>query len=181
MNIREEICNICHKMYSRGWGAFNGNISVELDNGAILVTPTGVSKELMTPEMLVEYPSPSCSTEIKMHLRAYAQRSDIGAVVHAHPPYATAFAVAGKPLDGSKLVEMSLTIGDVPVAPFAEQGTEEVGDSIAPLLAKHDVILLANHGIVAVGANLLEAFAKLETAELCAQTLLLARYARLLG
>jgi len=172
--MKQQICDICRKMYSFGWGAFNGNVSVRLENGDILVTPSRVSKEHITPEMLVTYPDPRCSSETKMHLRAYSERADIGAIVHAHPPYATAFAVARKPLDGSLLVEMSLTIGDVPVAEFAEQGTDAVGNSIAELLHSHDVILLANHGVVAVGADLPSAFAKLETAELCAKTILLA-------
>jgi L-fuculose-phosphate aldolase len=168
-------------MYERGWGMTNGNVSVKTPDG-ILITPSGVSKAEVTPEMIAALDragtptgSARASSELRLHLRCYAERADVGAVVHAHPPYATAFAVAGQGIDSSRLVEMSLTIGDVPVAPFAAQGTDAVGDSVAPLLKSHDVILLGNHGAVAVGADLQSAFAKMDSLELCAKTLLFAK------
>jgi L-fuculose-phosphate aldolase len=173
--IREEIVAICRRMHESGWGMTNGNVSVKLDDGRILVTPSRVPKQSVTAQQLAEYPSPACSSEVLLHLRCYAERPDVRAVVHAHPPYATAFAVAGKAIDSSQLVEMSLTIGDVPVAPFAAQGTEAVGDSVAGLLASHDVILLANHGAVAVGEGLSAAFANMDSLELCAKTILLSK------
>jgi L-fuculose-phosphate aldolase len=179
--IDEQIVAICREFARRDWGLLNGNISSRFGDDGFLMTPSGVSKAEVTPNMIVQIDKQGvpvfggrASTEFKLHLRAYAERPDIGAVVHAHPPYATAFAVAGKALDASALVEMSLTIGDVPVAPFAAQGTEGVGDSVAPFLAEHDVILLANHGAVAVGRDVKSAFAKLDTLELCAKTLFLA-------
>jgi L-fuculose-phosphate aldolase len=115
------------------------------------------------------------SSEYGLHLQCYKQRPDVGAVIHAHSPCATAFALANKPIDGSLLVELTLTIGDVPVAPFARAGTAEVAESIAPFLAEHDVILLQNHGAVAVGRDLQEAFNRMETLELCAKTILLSK------
>jgi L-fuculose-phosphate aldolase len=159
-------------MEQLGWVAgHDGNVSVRI-NGQVTITPSGVRKGDITPDMLAgEY---VVSSEAPMHLRCYAERPDIGAVIHAHSPYATAFAAANKPIDGSRLVELALTIGDVPVAPYAPPGTEAVGDVIAPLLARHDVILLQNHGAVAVGRDLYEAFCRMETLELCAKTLLYA-------
>jgi L-fuculose-phosphate aldolase len=156
-------------MYENGWGMTNGNISVKLPDGTLLVTPSQISKGEVAAEQLVQVDlfgnvlgGGRASSELKLHLRCYAERPDTGAVIHAHPPYATAFAVAGKAIDSSQLVEMSLTIGDVPVAPFAAQGTDAVGDSVADLLCSHDVILLANHGAVAVGSDLSAAFAKMD-------------------
>jgi len=183
--IREHICDVCQKMYKLGWVAANdGNVSVRLENGNVLVTPSGVSKGDVTPEMLVELSlsegdTPKVrrasknykpSSEIKMHLRCYSEREDVSAVIHAHSPCATAFAIANKPLDDYSMMEAVLTIGSVPVAPYATPSTDEVGDSIAPLLQKHDVLLLQNHGALAIGADLMTAFNRMETLELWART-----------
>jgi L-fuculose-phosphate aldolase len=201
-------------MWQLGWVAGNdGNVSVKINKSSYLVTPSGVSKGDITPEMIIkvnpfsvkeETPIDSSyyfaslklrggepsshevkkigvekkeykpSSELAMHLCCYEERDDVKAVIHTHSPYATAFAVANRLIDSDELVELSLTIGDVPVAPFAKPGTDEVGSSIAPLLSKHNVILLQNHGSVAVGSDLKEAFTRLETLELCAKTLIYA-------
>ncbi|MCL1881631.1 MAG: class II aldolase/adducin family protein [Oscillospiraceae bacterium] len=180
------IIDICKEMHHRNWGAKNGNVSKRIDDRTFSVTPSKIAKNDVTDKNLVIVdlsgtPLGKCknpTSELKMHLQIYTCRPDVNAIVHAHPPYATAFAVTGKSIDSSNLVEMSLTIGDVPVAPFAEQGSDAVGESLVPFLkAGHDVILLKNHGAIAVGDNLTSAFEKLDTLELCSKTLL---YAKLL-
>jgi L-fuculose-phosphate aldolase len=166
-------------MESLGWvAATDGNVSVKVGDGEYVVTPSGVRKGDVREEMLVNTSKPSCykvSSEFKMHLRCYEERGDVGAVIHAHPPHATAFAIAGVPLDDYSLMEAVLTIGSVPVAPYATPSTAAVGDSVAPLLKNHDVILLKNHGAIAVGVDLLTAFNRMDTLELWARTLLNAR------
>jgi len=178
--IRTQISEICRKMWQLGWvAATDGNVSVKLDDGCFLVTPSGVSKGDVAPEMLVRIDKTgtslcggSSSSETKMHLRCYAERDDVGAVIHAHSPCATAFAVAGKPLDDYSLMEAVLTIGTVPVTPYATPSTDEVGVAIASYLQKHDVLLLKNHGALAVGVDLITAFRRMETLELWAKTIL---------
>jgi len=178
------ICEISKKMWELGWvAATDGNISVKLADGCFLITPSGVRKSEVTPEKLVKLDSQGRmaqsefkpSSEYKMHLRCYSERDDIGAVIHAHPPCATAFAIAGKPLDDYSLMEAVMTIGSVPVAPYATPSTNEVADSIAPFLHSHDVMLLQNHGAIAVGVDLMTAFNRMEMLELWAKTLLNAR------
>ena len=180
MDVRQQICDVCHKMWQLGWVAANdGNVTVLLPDGNLMATPTGVSKSFMTPEMLIitdktgrvidgqEGRKPS--TEIKMHLKCYELREDVGAVVHAHPPTATGYAVAGKCLDEYSMIETVLTVGAIPLAPYSTPSTQEVPDSIAPYLPKHDVILLQNHGALTVGSDLLTAYYRMETLELYAK------------
>jgi L-fuculose-phosphate aldolase len=180
---RIQIADICKKMYQLGWVAGNdGNVSVKSEDNTFLVTPSGVGKGDVTPEMLVKINSQGeiiendggyrVSSEFKMHLRCYEERGDIRAAVHAHPPCATAFAIAGKPLDDYSMMEAVLTIGSVPVAPYATPSTDEVGDSIAPFLQEHDVLLLQNHGGLAIGCDLITAFHRMETLEHWAKIML---------
>ncbi|WP_055668861.1 class II aldolase/adducin family protein [Desnuesiella massiliensis] len=179
--IREQICDICHKMWQQGWVAANdGNVTVKLDENTFLATPTGISKSFMTPdkivkinakgEMIEENEGYRPSSEIKMHLKCYEEREDVGAVVHAHPPTATGFAVAHKHLDVYSLIECVIAIGSVPIAPYGTPSTDEVPKSIEPYLQEHDVILLENHGALAVGADLVTAYYRMETLELWAKT-----------
>lgn len=178
--IRDQICDVCHKMWQLGWVAANdGNVSVKLGNGTFLATPTGISKSFITPEKLVlinesgevleglEGYRPS--SEIKMHLRCYKEREDVGAVVHAHPPTATGFAVAHVDMDRYTMIETVIAIGSVPVTPYGTPSTDEVPDAIAPYLPEHDVLLLANHGALSVGADLTTAYYRMETLELYAK------------
>ena len=184
--LREQICDICNKMWRLGWVAANdGNITVKIDKNTFLATPTGISKSFITPEKLVKInsngevieglPGYKPSSEIKMHLRCYTEREDVGAVVHAHPPTATGFALAQIPLDSYSLIESSITIGSVPITPFGMPSTDEVPESIAPFLAEHDVVLLENHGALAVGSDVITAFYRMETLELSAKTVFVAR------
>lgn len=180
MPLREQICDICHKMWQLGWVAANdGNISVKLEDGTFLTTPTGISKSFITPEKLVHIDK-SCgileaqdgyrpSSEVKMHLRCYEEREDVGAVLHAHPPVATGFAVANIPLDEYSMIETVLTLGSIPVTPYGTPSTYEVPDAIAPYLGEHDAVLLQNHGALTVGVDVLTAYYRMETLELFAK------------
>lgn len=180
MEIREQICDVCHKMWQLGWVAANdGNVSVKLPDGNFLVTPTGISKSFITPDKLViinkdieiiessEGRKPS--SEMKMHMRCYQERPDVGAVVHAHPPTATGYAVANKPLDEYSMIETVIALGSIPVTPYGTPSTYEVPDAIAPYLAEHDAVLLQNHGALTVGADLITAYYRMETMELFAK------------
>lgn len=178
--IREEICDVCHKMWQLGWVAANdGNVSAKLDDGSFMATPTGISKSFITPEKLVRIDADGNileaekgfrpSSEIKMHLRCYKEREDVGAVVHAHPPTATGFAVAHKALDEYSMIETVIALGSIPVTPYGTPSTYEVPDAIAPYLAEHDALLLMNHGALTVGTNVITAYYRMETMELFAK------------
>ncbi len=177
---RDQICDICAKMWQLGWVAANdGNVSAKLDENRFLVTPTGISKSFITPEKLLvidgkgtvlEAQEGYCpSSEIKMHLRCYADRDDVGGVVHAHPPTATGFAVAGLPMDRYTMVEAVISLGSVPLSPFATPSTDEVPAAIAPYIKEHDAVLLANHGALTLGTSVLQAYYFMETLELWAK------------
>lgn len=182
--VKEEICEIGRRMYMRGFVAANdGNISVKINDNEIIATPTGVSKGFMTPEMLCKidmkgnviegYTKPS--SEIKMHLKVYEKDDSINSVTHAHPPYATTFAIARQPLDRPLLPEAIINLGIVPVAEYAIPGTDEVPRSIENYIKSYKSVLLANHGAVTWGKDLTEAFYRLETVEHYAHILYLTR------
>lgn len=186
-SIKEEMCDICHCMWQQGWVAANdGNVSALLEDGRVVCTPSGVSKREINPEMLLVVDREGrllegkgkVSTELPMHLRCYAERPDVRAVVHAHPPMSTTFAVADKPLDDYAMIESICVLGSVPVAPYAMPGTDEVPESIAPYLKNHDAILLRAHGSLTVGCNLRTAYYRMETLEHIAKITL---YSKLLG
>ncbi len=183
-DTRQLMVDICHRMWQQGWVAANdGNVSVKLGDDLYMCTPTGVSKSFITAEKLliinakgeVVEGDAKPSSEIKMHLRCYQDRDDVGAVMHAHPPTATGFAVAGVPLDRYSMIETVIAIGSIPIAPYGTPSTDEVPQSIAPFLPEHDVILLENHGALTVGADLITAYYRMETLELYAKISLTAR------
>ncbi len=185
--IKNEICEVGHKLYANGFVAANdGNISVKVSENEYYCTPTGVSKGSLTPEMIIKIDGNgnklegelNPSSEIKMHLRVYRERPDVNAVVHAHPPIATAFTVAGIALDQYILPEAILSIGDVPTCVYGTPSTEEIPDSIAPYLNEHDAFLLKNHGALTVGNTLTKAMFVMEEVEFNAK---ICMYARLLG
>lgn len=178
--IKELICDVCHKMWQLGWVAANdGNVSVKMDDGTFWVTPTGLSKSFITPDKLIRIdadmnviegaPGLKPSSETKMHMRCYQERPDVGAVVHAHPPTATGYAVANRPLDNYSMIETVIAIGSIPVTPYGTPSTYEVPEAIAPYLAEHDVLLLQNHGALTVGCDLITAYYRMETLELFAK------------
>ncbi len=187
--IKEQMVDICHKMWQKGWVAANdGNITVKVAEGKYLATQTGMSKAFITTKniglidddfnILEAEPSFKPSSEVKMHLRCYHDRPDVGAVVHAHPPTATGFACAQIPLDDYCMIETVIVVGSIPLTPYGTPSTYEVPEAIAPYLQEHDVMLLENHGALTVGADLITAYYRMETLELQAQISL---NARLLG
>ena len=168
----------------RGYTASNdGNISVRLAAGRLLVTPSGVCKGFMTPDMMCVTDLDGCkiqgdrtpSSEILMHLEVYKHRPDVQAVVHAHPPMATGFAVAGIPLVRAVLAEVLTTLGSVPIAEYATPSTDELAEAVRKYISAHDAMLLANHGALTVGADLYSAYYKMETIEHFAKISLVAR------
>ncbi|MFC7395513.1 class II aldolase/adducin family protein [Scopulibacillus cellulosilyticus] len=183
--LREQICDIGKRMYMKDMGAANdGNISIKLSDNVLLCTPTGVSKGYMSPEMICKIDGQGelieknvndlkPSSEIKMHLRVYAERKDIHAVVHAHPLHATAFAVCGIPLNKQIMPESTIMLGEVPIAEYGTPSTEELPNSISPYLKDYDAILLANHGALTYGSDLNNAYFKMETMEYYAKLLFL--------
>ncbi len=172
--IKKEICEVGHKVYALGFVAANdGNISVKVSDHEYYCTPTGVSKGSLTPDMIIKVDENgnklegklNPSSEIKMHMRVYKERPDVQAVVHAHPPVATAFTVAGVELDQYILPEAVLTLGEVPTCAYGTPSTMEIPDSLEPYIQNHDAFLLKNHGALTVGCNLTKAFFLMEELE----------------
>ncbi|GAB4314396.1 MAG: class II aldolase/adducin family protein [Candidatus Zixiibacteriota bacterium] len=171
-------------MYERGLiVASEGNISARLPDGRILVTPAGLCKGRMAPDDLVVVERSGIqvqgtrkpSSELKMHLTALIARDDVHACVHAHPPYATAFAVAGIPLMDCVLPEVVATLGSIPLTDYATPSTPEVGESLMKYIEQFDAFLLKNHGVLTLGPDLESAFQKMETVERLAQIVHIAR------
>ncbi|NCB00221.1 MAG: class II aldolase/adducin family protein [Clostridia bacterium] len=182
--LKEQICEIGRLLFARGMVASNdGNISCRTPDGNFLVTPTGVSKGSMTPDMMLKVDLTGNvlegtwkkTSELPMHLRAYEIRPDIQAVVHAHPPTATGFACAGEPLDDYVATEAVYALGCVPIAPYATPSTPQVPDSITPLLHEYDAMMLEFHGVLTVGANLMAAYYLMESVEQYAKICLTVR------
>ena len=182
--LRADIVEIGRRMYARGYTASNdGNISVRLGGDRLLMTPKGVCKGFMTAEMMCVTDldgrklqgERDPSSEILMHLEVYRQRPDVQAVVHAHPPIATGFAVAGIPLDRAVLAEVLTTLGSVPIAEYATPSTKELPEAVRKYIKAHDGMLLANHGALTVGGDLYSAYYKMETVEHFAKISLVAR------
>ncbi len=183
--IKREICEVGRRMYDKGFVAANdGNISYRLGPNRFLCTPTGVSKGFLKPAdiALVDGQGRQLSggkprtSEIKLHLRIYGELPGINAVCHAHPPHATAFAVAGMTLPSAILPEVEILIGQVPLADYDTPGTDQFADTILPHLRnKANTILLANHGAVACDRTLEQAYFHLETLDMYCQILLLSK------
>src|SRR5207253_9074477 len=182
--LRGDIVEVGRRMYARGYTASNdGNISVRLGSDRLLMTPKSVCKGFMTPDMmcitdlegrkLAGERDPS--SEMLMHLEVYRQRADVQAVVHAHPPIATGFAVAGIPLNRAVLAEVLTTLGSIPIAEYATPSTQELPAAVRKYITAHDGMLLANHGALTVGVDLLGAYYKMETIEHFAKISLVAR------
>jgi len=172
--IREQICEVGKRVWLKGWVASNdGNISMKIGEHAVITTPTGVSKGFMSPDMLIKvdmdgnvlagYLKPS--SELKIHMEAYKRRDDIKAFVHAHPPVTTGFAVANIPLDFQTLPEIIISLGSIPMAKYGTPSTPELSDSISELVLCHDAILLANHGAITLGKDVMDAYYKMEAVE----------------
>jgi len=183
--LRQQIVEIGRRIYEQGFvAASDGNVSARLPDGSILTTPTMVCKGRMTEDMLVlvdiegnkkRRDERNPSSEFSMHKTIYKLRPDVHAIVHAHPPFGTGFAVANIPLDKPLLSEVILTLGCVPLTGYGTPSTEELPQSLAPFIPHHDALLMANHGAVAYGPDLELAFARMETLEHFAKITLVAR------
>ena len=180
--IKKQICDIGKRIYDRGMVAANdGNISVKISDNEYLCTPTGVSKGFMTPDYICKIDGQGNvlqasgnfkpSSEIKMHLRVYQHRPDVKSVVHAHPIYATSFAIAGIPLTQPIMPEAVIALGCVPIAEYGTPSTNEIPDAVEKYLPYYDAVLLANHGALTYSDSLLAAYHKMESVEFYAQLL----------
>ncbi len=172
--LKKDLVEVGRRIYARNYVASNdGNISARIDQERVVITPTGVSKGFMTVDDMivvnlegkvlggVKKPS----SEMSMHLQIYKQRPDVQSVCHAHPPYATGFAVAGIPLDKCVLPEVVLALGGIPLVEYGTPGTAEFYEPILKLVGKYDAFLLANHGALTVGKDIFNAYYKMETLE----------------
>lgn len=182
--IRQTIVEVGKRLYSKGMIASNdGNISVRLSATEILITPTNVCKGDMTPDQMLKVGMDGTiisgfmkpTSEMKMHLAVYAIRSDVNAVVHAHPPHATAFAVAGLDLDKITLPEVVFSLGSISTAEYGTPSTQEIPLAVERHIHHSDALLLANHGALTVGGSAMEAYYKMETLEHFARISILAR------
>lgn len=178
------IARVCRRLYERGLVAGpDGNVSVRLADGTILVTPSGMSKVDVEPPDLVLVDSAGKvldgtrrpSSELALHLGAYNRRSDVRAVVHAHPPPATGFAVAGASLEAPVLPEVILQMNAIPLVPYVTPGTSALADVCGPYMDRYDAFLMANHGATTLGATLGVAHQRMESLEHAAKILLAAR------
>ncbi len=186
-HVRREIVEVCRRLYERGLIAGqDGNVSVRIAPDRVLCTPAGMSKVDVRPSDIVELRlrdghegrvkgAREESSEVQVHIEAYAVRPDIGAVVHAHPPVATGFSVAGETVAHPQLSELQYGVGNVPLVPYGKPGSKALADLAAGFLRSYDVVLLTNHGAVAVASTLLVAHQRMESLEHAARILLAAR------
>lgn len=185
--VKEQICEIGRRVWQREYVAANdGNFSVRIADNRVVATPTMLSKGFMQPEDLVVIDMAGNqleghrrpTSETLLHLGIYKERSDIKAVLHAHPPYATAFAVAQEPVPKCVLPEVEIFLGEIPITQYATPGSREFAESIRPFLKNFNLFLLANHGALAVGEDLEQAYYRMEIVDQYCRILL---YARQLG
>jgi L-fuculose-phosphate aldolase len=183
LKIIKDIVEITHLMYERQMSnAYEGNVSIRKGN-RVFVTPAGISKGIVTADMIVELDLEGNiikgrykpSSEVGLHLEIYKLRDDINSVIHNHAPYATAFAIARKPIETKAYPEMIILFDKVPLVSYGTPGTGEVYADLEKYIHNTDVFLLANHGVVAAGKDVRDAFDKLEAVEKTAKTLYLAR------
>src|SRR5579864_7682200 len=171
---RRDICTVGLWFHQRGYvAATDGNISLRLSPHRVLASPTNICKGMMSPDDLVITDlggdkisgRRNASSELAMHLLIYKRRPDVNAIVHAHPPTATGYAAAGLPLNKALISEVVLSFGCIPLARYGTPGTPELTEALAPLVASYDAILMANHGVVTCGPDLMRAYFKMETVE----------------
>jgi len=184
--LRQKIVRATHIVADQGLvRSSDGNISVRLDDDRFLVTPSGIYKMAMEPDdpVVVNSKGETLSgkddlkptSELGMHLEVYRQRPDVNAVIHAHPPYATALTIAGIPFPTDFVAEVLVGLGEVPTADYATPGTPALGESIRELIKIHNSILLSNHGAISVGKTIEEALITMERLEHAAYTYYIAQ------
>lgn len=179
---KKELCRICHLLYQKDLvTATDGNVSMQTEEGFILLTPSGKHKGMLEPEEIlvldgdgaVREGSGRPSKEYPMHRAVYEQRPEVNAVIHTHPVYTTAFALAGRNLPNDYLIEMPMMLGRTALAPFALPGTKEMAEAVKPYLEECNAILLKNHGALTMGKDLTEAYCRMEVMESIAKTIIL--------
>lgn len=184
--IRELMCDIGRRCWQRQYVSANeGNFSVRLSENEVLTTPTLLSKGFMHPEdickvdmqgnLISARPDRKPTSEVLMHINIYKERPDVKAVVHAHPPHATAFAVAGEPIPRCILPEVEIFVGEIPVMEYATPGSIELFETLRPRLKDHQTFLLANHGALTIGKDLIQAYYLMEIVESYCHLLLLTK------
>jgi L-fuculose-phosphate aldolase len=182
--VKQQICEIGQRLYKKGFAAANdGNISVRISQNEVVCTPTMISKGFMTPDdlCLVDMEGNQLSgrrrrtSEVKLHLAIMQQRPEVKAVVHCHPPHATAFGIAREPIPQCVLPEVELFLGDVPISRYATPGTQECAETVLPFVHKANVIILANHGTVSYGEDLERAYWWTEILDAYCRILMLAK------
>ena len=181
--LREDVVRVGRLVFDKGWIAANdGNITIRLSDGRILATPTGVCKGMMRPEDLIVCDLDGAklcgererTSEMAMHLTIYRMRPDVNSVLHAHPPVATGFAAAGRALNLALLPEVVISLGSIPLADYGLPGTPALTEGMLPYIPKYDAMLMANHGAVSYGDDVLQAFFRMETMEHFARITLVA-------
>jgi L-fuculose-phosphate aldolase len=181
---RNDIIDICKRVYANGWVASNdGNISIRTGPNTVLCTPTGMSKGYLTSDQLIKVDMDGNkldgalepSSEIKMHIDVYKHKEGVNSVVHAHPPYATGFAVAGVPLDECVMPEIIIGLGSIPITKFGTPSTMEIPENIRPFLKQYSVFLLENHGALSAGNDVFQAYYRMESLELFSKISFVAR------
>ena len=182
--LKEQICEIGRRLYAKGFAAANdGNITIRLNDREVLCTPTMVSKGFLKPEDIckVDYEGKQLAgikkrtSEVLLHLAVYKARPDVMGVVHCHPPYATAFAVAQEPIPKCVLPEVEVFLGEVPIAEYETPGTQKFADCVLPYVRDCNTIILANHGTVTFGPDLEKAYFNTEIIDAYCKILILAR------
>jgi len=184
--LRHQICDVGRNLFNKDFIAANdGNISARLSENVIITTPRAVSKGYLEPHMLVKVNLQGeileaaedyrPSTELRMHLRIYNELPEMGGVVHAHPPYATAFAIKGEALDKMMMPESVIMIGDIPLAEYGTPSTEEIPDSLIPFLGKKTAVLLESHGALTWGKDVMTAYMNMERLEYTAKITFITR------
>ena len=185
--LRKAICRVSSLAYQRGFtSGSEGNVSARLTDGTLLITPTALMKGFLEPHHIAHVDmqgrvidgGPSPSSEVGIHFVAYEERSDVRAVCHAHPPHAVAMTIAGIDMQMPIIPEAVVSIGGIPTAPFGIPGTPDLGESIREIVRCSDTMVMKNHGSVTLGANLIDAYKKLDMLEHTAHILWLAHTAR---
>ena len=183
-SLKELICEIGRRVYDKGFAAANdGNLSIRVGENEVLCSPTMICKGYMSPEDICAVDldgnqiagTRKRTSEVLLHLTIMKHRPDVRAVVHCHPPHATAFAVAGEPIPQCVLPEVEVFMGEVPLSPYETPGGQKFADTVIPFLEGTNTIILASHGTVTFGKDLLEAFWKTEILDAYCRILLLAK------
>lgn len=184
MNLRKELVYICHKVYEKGFvSAFDGNLSVRIDENRILITRSGVNKGEVTENDILTVDnngnlsegSGKVTTEVKLHLKVYNTRADISSVIHCHPVYSTALATSLKEFPNDIFPEVLLTLGKIPICKYATPSTDELANSLEAYVNYANVFLLSNHGVVTAGSNLEDAYYRMEKLEHISKTIFVAK------